>query len=368
MNFRHSLAVSLAALLCTASMALAQTPDKGGAGGGVGQAPAEKMEKGQSGAGSGQESKQPARGMNQSQERRGDKATEHGAGKSAQGEAGKDQDKAGRMGRETSKGEDKAQRTGRDKGERTGQDMSRDKTKGEDKTQRTGQDMGRDKAKGEDKTQRTGRDTGRDKGEGKAAQEQRTPDKQGQMQQTKRVEASEKQHAEVRTHLLRDRNIQRTDRSKLNVSVNIGSTLPRSVRLHPLVTAVIDVAPVYRGYSYVVLEDDTIVIVDSRSYAIVDVIPASTQRAERSGPRGHLTLSSDQRRFVLSHIDRKRSADLSVRLALGAEVPNSIEVAPFPEPVIERIPELRSYRYVVAQDQVVIVDPNDHQVALLISE
>jgi len=404
MNFRHSLAVSLAALLCTASMALAQTPDKGGAGGGAGQAPAEKMEKGQSGAGSGQERKQPARGMNQSQERRGDKATEHGAGKSAQGEAGKDQDKAGRMGRETSKGEDKAQRTGRDKGERTGQDMSRDKTKGEDKTQRTGQDMGRDKAKGEDKaqrtgqdtgrdkakgedktqrtgqdmgrdkakgedkTQRTGRDTGRDKGEGKAAQEQRTPDKQGQMQQTKRVEASEKQHAEVRTHLLRDRNIQRTDRRKLNVSVNIGSTLPRSVRLHPLVTAVIDVAPVYRGYSYVLLEDDTIVIVDPHSYAIVDVIPASTQRAERSGPRGHLTLSSDQRRFVLSHIDRKRSADLSVRLALGAEVPNSIEVAPFPEPVIERIPELRSYRYVVAQDQVVIVDPNDHQVALLISE
>ena len=350
MNFRHSLAVSLAALLCTASMALAQTPDKGGAGGGAGQAPAEKMEKGQSGAGSGQERKQPARGMNQSQERRGDKATEHGAGKSAQGEAGKDQDKAGRMGRETSKGEDKAQRTGRDKGERTGQDMSRDKTKGEDKTQRTG------------------RDTGRDKGEGKAAQEQRTPDKQGQMQQTKRVEASEKQHAEVRTHLLRDRNIQRTDRRKLNVSVNIGSTLPRSVRLHPLVTAVIDVAPVYRGYSYVLLEDDTIVIVDPHSYAIVDVIPASTQRAERSGPRGHLTLSSDQRRFVLSHIDRKRSADLSVRLALGAEVPNSIEVAPFPEPVIERIPELRSYRYVVAQDQVVIVDPNDHQVALLISE
>src|SRR5215813_12288252 len=342
MNFRHSLAVSLAALLCTASMALAQTPDKGGAGGGAGQAPAEKMEKGQSGAGSGQERKQPARGMNQSQERRGDKATEHGAGKSAQGEAGKDQDKAGRMGRETSKGEDKAQRTG--------------------------QDTGRDKAKGEDKTQRTGRDTGRDKGEGKAAQEQRTPDKQGQMQQTKRVEASEKQHAEVRTHLLRDRNIQRTDRRKLNVSVNIGSTLPRSVRLHPLVTAVIDVAPVYRGYSYVLLEDDTIVIVDPHSYAIVDVIPASTQRAERSGPRGHLTLSSDQRRFVLSHIDRKRSADLSVRLALGAEVPNSIEVAPFPEPVIERIPELRSYRYVVAQDQVVIVDPNDHQVALLISE
>ena len=59
---------------------------------------------------------------------------------------------------------------------------------------------------------------------------------------------------------------------------------------------------------------------------------------------------------------------ISVRLALGAEVPRTVTVVEFPDDVVERIPELRSYRYVVAQDQVVVVDPADHEVALLIGE
>ena len=179
------------------------------------------------------------------------------------------------------------------------------------------------------------------------------------------MQASEKQHADVRQHLLRDRKIERT---KINVSVNIGATVPRSVRLRPLSSVIFGFAPVYRGYSYIVLEDETICIVDPSSYVIVDVIPASTQRAEGPGARGHLTLTADERRLVLSSVDRGRSADISVRLALGAEVPRSVEVVEFPDQVIERIPRLRSFRYVMAQDQVVIVDPSDHQVALLISE
>jgi hypothetical protein len=137
--------------------------------------------------------------------------------------------------------------------------------------------------------------------------------------------------------------------------------------LHPLSAAIIGFAPVYRGYSYVVLEDETICIVDPRTYVIVDVIPASTQRAEAPG-RGHLILSSDERRFVLTSIDKGHSADVSVRLALGAEIPRSVEVMTFPDRVIERVPQLRAYRYVVAQDQVVILDPSDRQVALLIGD
>jgi hypothetical protein len=57
-----------------------------------------------------------------------------------------------------------------------------------------------------------------------------------------------------------------------------------------------------------------------------------------------------------------------VRLALGAEIPRSVEVMTFPDRVIERVPQLRAYRYVVAQDQVVILDPSDRQVALLIGD
>ena len=375
MKFRQSLAVSFAALMCTASAALAQAPDRGagGMGGGAAQAPAEKMERGQPGggaAGSGQQNRQPSRGMSQSGERRGGdqgglsdrgQGDQRSSGRSARPDGGKERDNATRNGGDR---QDKAQRAGRDrdqdKAARAGREKDQDKATraGRDKDQQNTTRSGRDKD--QDKAARTDRD----RDQGKAA-EGRRPDNSGQLQPAKRVQASEKQHADVRQHLLRDRKIERT---KINVSVNIGATVPRSVRLRPLSSVIFGFAPVYRGYSYIVLEDETICIVDPSSYVIVDVIPASTQRAEGPGARGHLSLTADERRLVLSSVDRGRSADISVRLALGAEVPRSVEVVEFPDQVIERIPRLRSFRYVMAQDQVVIVDPSDHQVALLISE
>jgi len=365
MKFGQSLAVSLAALLCTTSLVLAQAPDKGagGMGGGASQAPAEKMEKGHSGgaaAGRGQESRQPSRGMNQAQERRGAEPAP-GKGMSQRARGGeRSSDRAARPDR--GKVENKAAHGGREpeRSQRT------DGDRGQGKAARSARDRDQEKAanSARDRDQQKAQRTDRGREQGKAA-ERRIPNKTGQMQPANRVQASEKQHADVRQHLLRDRKV---ERSRLNVSVNIGSRVQHSVRLRPLSAAVVGFAPVYRGYSYIVLEDETICIVDPRSYVIVDVIPASTQRAEGPGAAGHLSLSADERRFILTSIDRQRSADINVRLALGAEVPRSVEVVAFPERVIERIPQLRSYRYVVAQDQVVVIDPSDHQVALLISD
>jgi Protein of unknown function (DUF1236) len=373
MKFGQSLAVSLAALLCTSSLALAQAPDKGGMGGGS-QAPAERMEKGQPGGGArgGQESRQPSRGMSQSEgrgganggiserapggERSSNRSARPDGGKARSAEEGR-KDRSAQEGRE--RNQDRAQRAGRDKDQDKAQRTARDKEqRARDRDQERAAQSPRQRD--QDKAQRT--DRGKD--QGKAAQG-RTPDANGQLQPANRVQASEKQHADVRQHLLRDRKI---ERSRINVAVNIGARVPRSVRLHSLSAGIIGFAPVYRGYSYVVLEDETICIVDPRTYVIVDVIPASTQRAEAPGSRGHLTLSADERRFVLTNIDKGQSADISVRLALGAEVPRAVEVTIFPDRVIERVPQLRSYRYVVAQDQVVIVDPTDRQVALLIGD
>lgn len=380
MKFGQSLAVSLAALLCTASLALAQAPDKGAGGMGGGQAPAEKMEKGQGGgAARGQENRQPSRGMSQpGGEQRGARSgPDRGTSERAQGgersggdrtgrpEGGRQQPKAAQ--RDRDRDQDKAQRTEQDRGQNRAQDKAARKGQDNEKAARSARERDQQRAQGTDRerTQDRTQRTDRDRDQGKAAERRSGPDRTGQAQPANRVQASEKQHADVRQHLLRDRGVERT---RVNVSRNIGTAVPRSVRLRPLSAAVIGFAPVYRGYSYIVLEDETICIVDPRTYVIVDVIPASSQRAEGPGQRGHLSLSADERRLVLSSIDRRPSADISVRLALGAEVPSSVEVAAFPERVIERIPRLRSYGYVVAQDQVVIVDPSDHQVALLISD
>ena len=36
--------------------------------------------------------------------------------------------------------------------------------------------------------------------------------------------------------------------------------------------------------------------------------------------------------------------------------------------MIDRVPQLEGYRYIVVEDDVVIVDPNDRSVALVITE
>jgi hypothetical protein len=378
MKFGQSLAVSLAALLCTGSLALAQAPDKGGGGGmgGMGgAAPAEKMDRGQGGGGPGGAQDQPSRGLSgerggpergmsergpageQSRSARPEpQGRERDQGRAERAPRDKDQDRAQRR----DKDEERGQRAGRDRDQDKAQRTARDKEqqRARDREQDRGGKVGRDKDRDMDQDRAQRRDADRD--QGKAAQGR---DRDGQPRQANRVQASEKQHTEVRQHLLRDRKVERT---RLNISVNIGARVPRSVRLYPVSSVIIGFAPVYRGYSYIVLEDETICIVDPRSYEIVDVIPASTQRAER--PRGDLTLSADERRLVLTSIDKDRSADINVRLALGAEIPRSVEVVTFPDRVLERVPQLRSYRYVVVEDQVVIVDPEDRQVALLIND
>ena len=97
-------------------------------------------------------------------------------------------------------------------------------------------------------------------------------------------------------------------KTKLNVHVNVGTRLPRSVRLLPLSVAIIELAPTYRGYEYVVLEDETICIVDPRSYEIVDVLPVGTRRAERP-ERPTLALSQEQMRFIAGNVPREDAGE-----------------------------------------------------------
>ena len=55
-------------------------------------------------------------------------------------------------------------------------------------------------------------------------------------------------------------------------------------------------------------------------YTIIDVIPAGSQRAD-SPSRPQLALSADQMRFIFASVPKDRTANVRVRLALGAEAP-----------------------------------------------
>jgi hypothetical protein len=194
-----------------------------------------------------------------------------------------------------------------------------------------------------------------DKDRPKSAQPDTGKDRQG------RVQLSEKQRSDVGARLRQTR----VEKTRVKVNINIGSRVPRTVRLRPLPAAIFTLAPAYRGYSYVVLEDDTIVIVDARTYVVVDVIPTDTRRVERPSP---LALSPEEMRFIYARVPRSRTADVRIRLALGAEVPRHVKLLRFPTDVLQRVPELGPYRFIVAGDDIAIVDPTDNAVVLVISE
>ena len=59
----------------------------------------------------------------------------------------------------------------------------------------------------------------------------------------------------------------------LNVAVRVGVRVPESVHFYPLPVEVVDVYPEWRGYDYI-LVGDQILVIDPRSHEIVAVLEA----------------------------------------------------------------------------------------------
>ena len=122
----------------------------------------------------------------------------------------------------------------------------------------------------------------------------------------------------------------------------------------------------YAAYSYLVVGDD-ICVVDPGTYEVVDIIPAGT--LEASGPyQPRLALTPEQMHFVYDTVPRDLSADVRIRLALGAAIPTNVPVLPFPEQVLARVPQLGGFGFVVVGSDVAVVDPSDRSVVLVITE
>ena len=183
---------------------------------------------------------------------------------------------------------------------------------------------------------------------------------QGKAQdKSERVDLSTDQRTRVRT-TIRQLNVRPL--TNVNFSINAGVRIPRTVTLHALPRSVVEIVPYYRGYRYFVA-GERIVIVDPASYEIVYVI-------DEGGPdtrTARLVLNGSQRQLLLSHVELDRPApDISLRLALGAEIPERVELLAFPDPVVSGIPEIRTYRYVIVDRSIAIVDPDTRDVVLVI--
>lgn len=152
--------------------------------------------------------------------------------------------------------------------------------------------------------------------------------------------------------------------TNVRFSARIGTRIPRSVRLYVIPAAVISLVPVYSYYRYV-YEDDIIYIVDPGSYEVIDVIEYGS-----GGPaviEARLELTAAERAILLDSISADfPETEINLRLALGAEIPGRVELHTFPEVVVDRIPKLGGYRFVVSGGDVVIVGARSRDIALVV--
>jgi hypothetical protein len=140
--------------------------------------------------------------------------------------------------------------------------------------------------------------------------------------------------------------------------------VPQTVHLFSVPREVFGFFHYYRDYDYFVVGDE-ICIVNPQTYEVVDVID---QAYWRSAPIvASLRLSGAQVALVRDSIPADfPEAEIRLRLALGAEIPDNVEVFKFPATVLDRIPELSEFRFLVTDEQIVIVVPRNRSIALVI--
>jgi hypothetical protein len=202
-----------------------------------------------------------------------------------------------------------------------------------------------------------GRETSRDKAAG--------TDRSGSNQ---RVQLTEEKRTNIHQTILRERNVNRV--SNVNFSINIGTRVPRSVRLAVLPAAVIQIVPEYRNYRYFAV-DDQICIVEPSTYEIVEVIRVSDRTAGRDnrGSAGALMLTEREKEILLRDVDLRSGSTLGLgALTEGADVPRDVSLRTFSAAVVEQVPKVRDYKYVAAENRLAIVDPRGSKVELVIED
>ncbi|WP_175493861.1 DUF1236 domain-containing protein [Microvirga guangxiensis] len=148
--------------------------------------------------------------------------------------------------------------------------------------------------------------------------------------------------------------------TKVNFNVSVGTTITEEVRLAPLPAEVIRIVPQYRGYSYVVVRDE-IVIVEPRTKKIVEVIHKSGSPRKSAS----ISLSSEQRKKFKTTVETTgstRTSTSKIEIREGVTLPQEVEILDVPQTIISDVPELRTYRYVVIGDEIALVEPETRRV------
>jgi len=155
--------------------------------------------------------------------------------------------------------------------------------------------------------------------------------------------------------------------TSLNINVDVGQPLPGNVELLPLPSSVVEIVPEYRGYDYVVVHDE-IVIVQPTTRKVVEVIRrgGGVHATRETVGRGHrLTLNEQQQRLIREAVRKERlpQEQVNEQLSYGVAVPQSVTLEPVPPTIVAQIPMIEPYRmFITGSDSIVLVDPGTREV------
>jgi len=235
-----------------------------------------------------------------------------------------------------------------------------------------GSDKGKDTSKQSDKGQTKERSAGdatkdkagdRDRADGDRRRGDRAEGDRGD-RSGERVQLSEQKRTSIRERMSKSARANRV--TNVDFDIRVGARVPRNTTLHVLPPAVVEIVPEYRGYRYVYVRDE-IVIIHPTNYVVVAVIGGDGRVGARSG--GRISLASDDRVFIRRHVDLGARIRLGIGgISIGMDLPDTVELRPLPDIVVQRYPDLRGHRYFVYEEDVVIVEPQSREVVLVIED
>lgn len=159
--------------------------------------------------------------------------------------------------------------------------------------------------------------------------------------------------------------------NSVNFSLSVGTVVPRDVRLQTLPAEVVEIVPQYRGYSFVLVKDE-IVIVEPSTYKIITVLPYSGRSTATAPVRTErkTTFTDTDRDVVRKHakarpVERERRTTGSAartEIRTGERVPEGVEIEAFPDEVYREAPALREYRYIHRDTRTYIIEPRERRI------
>ena len=150
------------------------------------------------------------------------------------------------------------------------------KSDADDKAASQNRTMDKDKAMEKDKSGATGKSDVRSKSQenGASSRSSQTTTEQNRTTTGQGAAAgSAKLTTEQRTKITSIIHEHSVEPTHLNVSVSVGTRIPASVHVYPLPVEVISIYPEWRGYDYI-LVGDQIVIINPRTHEVVAIVEA----------------------------------------------------------------------------------------------